>query len=218
MKITVIIPTCSSERIPLLIQMVESIQAGTYKNVHPIVVADGNPHIQDIANKELRHISVILNKERIGWIASINRVLREFDSEYYIYASDDLEFPSDCIKNAMRTSLKRFPDGMGVVTLGRKTRCCFGLFGHKFADHFPDRQVFCPDYSHYCSDTELFTTLKELGLFAYAPERESQVVHHRRKDETRRFAHKVRERDYEIRDERKAKGYQWGIDFNLVGR
>lgn len=218
MKVTVIIPSCSSERLSLLIQTVESIQAGTYKNVHPIIIADGNPEIERMAKEKLHHVSVLLNRERIGWIASINRMLKEWDSDYYIYASDDLEFPHDCIENAVRTMQSKFPDGDGLVTLGKKTRCCFGLVGRKFIERFPERQVFCPDYSHYCSDTELLITVKKLGLFAIPPKRPSQVLHYRRKDETRRLAHLVREEDYAIRDERKAKGYQWGIDFNLVRR
>ncbi len=218
MKVTIIIPTCSSERIPLLVKAVESIQAGEYKDVHPVIVADGNPYIQDMANKKLHNVSVILNPKRIGWIASVNRVLREFDSEYYVYASDDLFFPPDCIENAMRTMLQHFPDGKGVVSIGRRHRCCFGLLGRRWAEHFPDRQVFCPDYTHYHSDTELLRTVKELGVLAYMPERESQVVHHRMNDETRILARQVRSEDHAMRDRRKEKGYQWGIDFKLIRR
>ena len=216
MKVTVIIPTCSTERIPMLLRCVKSIQSGTHKDVHPIIVADGNSHIANVANKKLHHITVISNEKRIGWITSINNMLREFDSDYYVYASDDLEFPIDCIKNALRTHLTCFLDGMGVVSIGRKTRCCFGLFSKKFADHFPNRQVFCPDYRHYGSDSELLTTVKKLGLFAYPPKRDSQVIHHRRDDETRMLARRSRDEDHEVRDERKRRGYQWGIDFNLI--
>lgn len=218
MKITAIFPSCSSERLPMLIRAVESIQSGSYENIHAVIVADGNAQIARIANEKLYHVSIVSNERRIGWVASINRMLREFDSDYYVYAADDLEFPKDCMKNALRTSLTHFLDGFGVVTLGRLTRCCFGLFGKKFADHFPDRQVFCPDYRHYGSDSELLATVKKLDIFAYPPERESQVIHHRRKDETCRLARKSRTEDHEIREIRKERGYQWGIDFNLIKR
>lgn len=218
MKVIIIIPTCSSSRIPLLIQTVESIQAGTYKNIHIVIVADGNPHIQKVANKQLHNVSVILNEERIDWNASVNRVFKEFDSEYYIYASDDLIFPPDCIKNAMRTMRKRFPDGFGLVTISKKNRCPFGLIGRKFVEHFPDRQVFCPDFIHYGGDSELMRTVRELGIFAYPPERDSQVKHFRMKDETWIFAQRIRTRDRIIFSKRQEKGYQWGIDFNLITR
>lgn len=218
MKVTIAIPTCSSERIPLFIQTVESIQVGSYKDVHPVIVADGNRQIYEMANKQFHNISVILNKERKDWVFSINRVLREFDSEYYIYASDDLIFPRHCIKHAVEAMRAHFPDGFGVVGMGRKGRCIFGLFGHKWADYFPNREVFCPDFIHYRADSELLRTVKELGKIAYPPQRRSQVQHFRKKDETWRLARKIRARDREIFHEREEKGYKWGIDFNLVTR
>lgn len=218
MKITIIIPTCSSERIPLLIQTVESIQIGSYKDIHIVIVADGNKHIYEEAKKQLHNVSIILNKERRDWVFSINRVLKEFDSEYYIYASDDLIFPPDCIKYAIATMQRCFPDGFGVVGIGRKNRGAFGLFGRKWADRFPNREVFCPDFIHYCGDSELYQTVTELGKFAIPPERESQVTHFRLNDETRRLARQIRARDRKIWHKREEKGYKWGIDFNLVTR
>lgn len=216
MKVTIIIPTCSSSRIPMLIKTVESIQAGTYKNVHPIIVADGNQHIFNVANKRLHNVSVISNRERKDWVFSVNRVLKEFDSDYYIYASDDLFFPPDCIKYAMARMQKCFPDGFGVVSIGKKHRSAFGLFGHKLVEHFPDHQVFCPDFIHYAGDSELHRTVMKLGKFTFIPERESSVNHSRMKDETWRLARRVRTRDHAIRQEREAKGYMWGVDFNLI--
>lgn len=218
MKVTVIIPTCSSGRIPLLMQTIESIIGGSYKEFEIVIVADGNPYIYETYNKGLCGIKVVLNEKRRDWIFSINRVLREFDSDYYIYASDDLIFPPDCIKHAMVAMERCFPDGYGVISLGRKNRCCFGLFGYKWAEHFPGRQAFCPDYIHYCSDGELLQTVKKLKKFAFPPERESQVEHFRMNDETRRLARKIRARDREIWHKREEKGYLWGIDFNLVTR
>ena len=215
-KIIIIIPTCSSTRLPMLIKTVESIQAGSYKNVYPIIVADGNLRIQEEANKQLHSVSVISNKERKDWVFSINRVLKEFDSDYYIYASDDLFFPPDCIKYAMATMQKRFPDGFGVISIGKKNRSAFGLFGRKLADHFPDRQVFCPDFIHYAGDSELHRTITKLGKFAFPPQRESMVQHSRLKDQTWRLARAVRSRDHVIRLKREEKGYMWGIDFNLI--
>ena len=217
-KITIAIPTCSSERIPLLIQTVESIQAGSYKNVHVVVIADGNPYIQEVAHKRLHHISAILNKKRIDWNASINRVLKEFNSDYYIYASDDLFFPPNCIECAMRTMQKRFPDGFGLVTIGKKNKCPFGLVGRKFVEHFPNYRMMCPDLIHYGGDSELYRTVLKMGKFAFPPDRESQVKHQRLKDETWKLARRIRSRDRMVFYKRQEKKYQWGIDFNLITR
>lgn len=215
-KVTIIIPSCSSERIPMLTKTVESIQAGSYKNIHPIIVADGNPKIEREAKEKLHHVTVISNEKRKDWVFSINRVLKEFDSDYYIYASDDLFFPPDCIKYAMIKMQERFPDGFGVVSIGKKHRCAFGLFGRKFADHFPDRQVFCPDFIHYGSDSELWRTVSELGKFAFIAHRPSSVNHARLKDKTWRLARGVRGRDHGLYFEREKLGYRWGIDFKLL--
>ena len=216
LKVTIVIPTCSSGRIPMLIKTIESIQAGKYKNVHPIIVADGNPHIFEVANKQLHNVSVLKNDKRMDWVFSVNRVLKEFDSEYYIFGSDDLVFPPDCITCAMARMQECFPDGFGVVSIGKKKKTTFGLFGRKWADHFPDRQVFCPDFIHYASDSELERTVKTLGKYAFPPKRDSSITHHRMKDETWRLSRSVRTRDHAIRDERREKGYLWGVDFNLI--
>ena len=216
MKVTVIIPTCSSSRIPLLINTVETIQAGEYKNVHPVIVADGNRQIYDVALKKLHNVTVIANEKRMDWVFSTNRVLKEFDSDYYIYGSDDLNFRAGSIKYAMATMQKYFPDGFGVVSVAKKNRLAFGLFGCKWAEHFPDRQVFCPDYIHYASDSELMRCVRALDKFAYPPNRTSMVLHTRLKDETWMLARQVRSRDHKIRVEREERGYLWGVDFNLI--
>ena len=200
----------------MLIKTVESIQVGSYKNVHPIIVADGNPRIEREAKEKLHHVTVISNKERMDWVFSINRILKEFDSDYYIFGSDDLFFPLDCIACAMARMQECFPDGFGVVSIGKKNKTTFGLFGRKFADHFPDRQVFCPDYIHYAGDSELYRAARHLKKYAFPPKRDSSVQHSRLKDKTWRLARRVRTRDHAIRDERWEKGYIWGVDFNLI--
>jgi len=216
MKVVIAIPTCSFERFPLLKQMVKSIQAGTYKNIHPIIIADGSPRIYEAARNQLKNVSVLLNKKRIDWVASMNNTLKAFDSDFYIYASDDLIFPEDCIENAMKTMQKRFPDGFGLVTIGKKNRSAFGLIGRRLVEHFPNRQVFCPDFIHYGGDSELYLAVEKLGIFAYPPERESQVLHARMKDETWRLARGIRARDREIYMKRRKRNWKWGVDFNLV--
>ena len=218
MKTNLIIPTCSSSRTPILIQTIESIQAGSYKDVHIIVVADGNQRIfREVTERGFDNLSIIQNVIRRDWVFSINRVLKEFISEYYIYASDDLIFPHDCIKMAMKNMGIHFSYGDGVVGIGRKGRSAFGLFGNKFVNRFPKREVFCPDFTHFGSDSELLRTVKELDRIVYLPE-EHRVEHLRKKDETWRFARRIRGGDREIFHKRQAKGYKWGIDFNLVTR
>jgi len=222
-KIIVAIPSCSSSRTPMLIKGIESIQANTYKNVHVIVVADGNLDIFETTgtyfeNKKSENVTIILNKERRDWVFSVNRVFKEFDSDYYIYAADDLFFPRACIEYAMIKMGERFPDGFGVVGIGKKHKCAFGLFGRKFVEHFPNRQVFCPDYIHYGSDSELLQTINKMGKIAQIAHRPSSVAHHHMKDETQRLAEGFRVRDQAIFRQRTEMGLSWGIDFRRIGK
>ena len=108
MKITIIIPTVSFGRFSLLFKMIKSIRRGFYRDFHIVIVVDGNQKLYEAIGAKVEKlyshgISVILNRERRGWVFSTNRVLKEFNSPYYIYASDDLIFPPDCIENAMIT-------------------------------------------------------------------------------------------------------------------
>jgi len=221
MKVTVVVPSCSSSRTPMLIKGVESIQANTYKNVHIVIVADGNLDIFETTgtyfeNKESENVTIILNKERKDWVFSMNRVFKEFGSDYYIYAADDLFFPPACIDYAMIKMWQCFLDGFGLVSIGKKHKCAFGLLGYKFVEHFPDRQVFCPDYIHYGSDAELWWTANKLEKIAYIAHRPSSVGHHKMKDETWRIAEGFRARDNAIYHQRKKMGLSWGIDFKLI--
>ena len=113
---------------------------------------------------------------------------------------------------------ERFPDGDGIVSIGKKHRVAFGLLGRKFADRFPNRQVFCPDFIHYGSDSELFRTISIWGKMAFIAHRPSSVNHARPKDETWRLARASRGRDHRIYFKRQEMGLNWGIEFKLIAR
>ncbi len=114
----------------------------------------------------------------------------------------------------MITMKERFPDGYGVVSLGRRTKCIFGLVGRKWIEHFPDRQMLCPYYIHYGADAEHGHFAKEIGKFAYPPDRETQVLHYRLNDRTRVFSRKSRNKDRALHKNRLARGRTWGINFD----
>ena len=215
MSIIIGIPTVSPDRLTLLEEEIESINKSTYINIYIIIVVDGDAKLYETAKKKFSafNISVILNKKRRGWVASTNRVLKEFNAEYYIYGSDDLVFPPACIAGAMDVMRKKFPDGDGVVTLGRRHKAIFGLIGNKWVERFPDRQVFCPYYIHYGSDAEHTRFAHKIGKFAFHPNRDLQVKHYRRNDETRRFSRSTRDVDRALYRDRQERGRLWGVDF-----
>lgn len=202
----------------MLIRTAGSLMAQSYSHVKPLVVADGNKHIYRAMND--LEIMCLFNERRRDWIFSINRVLSSVASDFYVYASDDLVFDPDCIKIAMATMRRRFPDGDGVVSirqiLEREKGCstAFGMFGTVFANRFPNRRVFCPDYVHYYSDAELGRVASALGRLAHAEN--ATVKHSRRRDETWKLAHTVFQRDKTMRAERRKRGFEWGLDFELM--
>lgn len=220
MKVTIIIPIVSPERLSSLYREIESIQAGTYKNVHIIIVVDGDERLYKLikmanGNLRLENISVILNKTRKDWIYSQNWVLKRFVSAYYICASDDHIFPLDCIESAVSTLLTHFPDGDGVVSLWKRNNAVIGLFGRKWTERFPERQMFCPEYTHYCADWECVEFAKKMKKLINLPDG-NQVRHEGKYDETHSLSQKVRDRDAERRRIRQERGYLWGENFDLI--
>lgn len=222
MKVTIAIPTVSLERLPLLAKAVKSIRAQTHENIHIVIVVDARPELYKVVKSQFtsNDILVVLNEKHTYWVGSVNRVWREFDSDYYVYAADDIIFPSGCVANAVEIMKEKFPGGFGLVNLFRRDKAVFGLFGRKFAEHFPKCQVLCPDFVHYGADREITEFAFELGIYnSHSLKRENQVKHHLRvKDETWSLANKIIHKDPETRRQRRKKGYKWGIDFNLIGK
>jgi len=221
MKVTVIIPIVSPGRLSSLYREIDSIQMGTYKDVHIIVVVDGDQALYKLiksanGNLKLQNISIVLNASRMDWVYPQNWVLKRFVSDYYICASDDFVFPPDCIESAVRLIQERFPDGDGAVSLWKRNNAVIGLYGRKFVERFPERQMFCPEYIHYCADAECAQVVKKLKKVANLPRGESNVKHLGERDETHSLAQKSRAKDSERYEKREEKGYKWGIDFNLV--
>ena len=219
MKVTIAIPTISFGRLYLLKKEVESIHAGTYKDVHIVIVVDGNFALYEAITREISgpKVSVLLNKEQSYWVASVNRVWKEFDSDYYVYASDDIIFPSNCIRYAVATIQECFPDDFGLISLTRRRKAGFGLFSHVWADYFPDRQVLCPDYIQHGADREITQFAYGIGKYDVLLKKGYRVEHFKiEHDETWNLVDSIAHKGPEIRHERRKKGYLWGDDFNLI--
>ena len=151
-----------------------------------------------------------------------------------IFICDDTELDKDCLRVAIKELGKRFPDTDGVIGFNQQNiyekrgfsgfcKAGMGLIGKKFADRFPNRQVFCPDYTSFKSDRELLEFSEKHKLFYWSGE--ARLKHHHPRfggiegvvDE----AHlKVRDgnsnEDKEIYIRRKKKGYLWGENFKLL--
>jgi len=220
MKVTVAIPIVSFERLPMLARAIESLRAQSHKNIHIVVVVDGKPELYKLIKSQFPtspDLSIILNKEHSYWVASVNRVLKEFDSDFYVYGADDIVFPLHCIASAVAIMKEQFPDGLGLVNIFRRNKATFGLFGRKWAEMYPDRQALCPDFIQYGADREIGDVARELGVYAPHIGTKNNVRHHlKTHDETWMLAERTVIIDPETRRKRKKKGYKWGINFDLV--
>lgn len=219
--LTISIPTIS--RPQLLKQTLESLRAQKYTEIDLVITVDGNEalfrFVENLAIlKEFQPaLTTLFNNHRRDWIWSQNYVLeKHFWGEAFLYASDDLIFQPDTIDLAISRLFKKAPDGDGMTIIKQDVIGCasaFGIIGRKFTARFPQRQVFCPDYIHYCSDFELGKYARSVGRMYHGDG--AKLTHHRPKDETFRLAKSVLNRDLKAQTERAEKGWLWGKNFNL---
>jgi len=139
-----------------------------------------------------------------------------------LLAADDLEFRPNCISWLVTRMKKHFPDGDGSVGLQQYceekgffgSEGAFVLMGRKFVDRFPNGQVFCPDYVHFNSDTELKGFAQRNKLFHFCSE--AVVYHSRLKDKTYFLGDKVAKQDRETLEIRHRRGLLWGNSFEVI--
>ncbi len=208
--IAAIIPTIS--RFSTLIRTVRSLEESSVDMIIYIVI-DGKqcePYYKNIKNhfKGNRSIKVYLNEKRKGWGGSINWAIKYFEADYYIAISDDLLFERDAIKKAKKVLDHYFPDGDGAVGFNQKNmrHFCPGAFvmiGTKWADRFPERQIFYPKYIHFCVDSEHWRYAESENRFAFV--KDARVTHIRKRDDCHKKAQKTLNSDRRIWFKKKGK-------------
>jgi len=155
-----------------------------------------------------------------------NAHLQKMIADVLITGNDDIEFFNDTIEKIIEIFSKDFPDLDGVLGLSQSNlpkeqalEGAFSVIGTKFANRFPNRQVFCPDYHRFRSDYELMQYAKSIGKFKFY--RDIKIKHYHpafggREDETHRDVRKYLNIDKNTFQERQMKGWLWGCDFNLM--
>ncbi len=213
MHVDVIIPTW--DRPKLLRETIDSFMAGTHKDVSVFVVIDGNSKL--IPKVSSWPVAVLYNRTRKDWIYSMNRALKYTTGDAVFYGSDDLVCPPTLLAEMVAAMKKHFPDGdglIGIKTTPTSVQGAFGLMGKKFIEHFPDRQTFCPDFTHYASDFEIGRYARRAKKFFFC---ESVVIKHKRRcDETTQLAWGVKADDKGVSKLRRGRSLIWGITFDRV--
>jgi hypothetical protein len=203
--IAVIIPTIN--RFASLISTIATIEKSDVSdNIIIGIIVDGEkyePYYKKIKNhyRDKKNIKVYINRNRRGWGNSINWSIKYFEADYYVAASDDLLFNKDAIRKAKAKLNKSFPDGDGVIGFNQTNmrHFCPGAFvmiGTKWAQRFPERQIFYPGYIHFCVDSEHWHYAKSKNKFIFA--KEAELKHIRKHDECHKLAQKSLNRDRQI--------------------
>ena len=158
-----------------------------------------------------------------------NYHLKQMDADGMMYLNDDVEMLGDGVMVAKNQFVLHYPDYDGVMGFVQENLrgkfdtapAAFGIVGRGFADRFPDRQVFCPDYHHLWIDRELELAAKHWGRFHVAEQVKLNHYHpclgKQYEDDTHNHIRKWKGVDQLIWNSRKSKGWVWGIDFNLLG-
>ena len=78
------------------------------------------------------------------------------DIDGLIYLNDDVLLYEDTLDELFKTYQKYFPDFDGVMGINQinlpkeKTiKTAFGVIGREYSHRFPNKQIFCPDFSRF---------------------------------------------------------------------
>lgn len=183
---------------------------------------------QEYPQEKIR-VHAIQDTARLFAFGVWNRFLATWDDgDAFLYLCDDTELFPDCV-SASVAMLEEFC-GDAVIGLNQSNipnsekcaPCAMALCGRKFVDRFPNRQVFCPDYSRFWADVEVGDYMKQTGLGQYCAA--AKLVHYHPsffRNEMDSTHHAVRdqkqvEKDKETYRIRKERGLTWGMNHDLV--
>lgn len=156
-----------------------------------------------------------------------NGHLKQMTADGMMCCNDDCEFHKDTITNVMSEFTRIYPDYDGVMGCMQSNaiddqgfKGAFPVIGRAFADRFPERQVWCPDYYRLHADEELMLYAKQMGKFAFSEK--CKIVHwHPAFGGVIDSTHlKVREwRDYDKKVFRMRRGRKllWGETYQTLG-
>ena len=169
------------------------------------------------------HISV--EREPRAWPEIMNELFNQSTADVRIMGGDDLEFLPGCIEEIESA----FSDGLDLVcglnqtnipAIANCTEFAFMAVGWKFLmERFP-WGVFCPDYWHFFSDTELGLYAKELDRFIFLEG--AKIIHHHPShsqdviDDAHNAARIHKQRDVMIYEQRRKADLLWGRNFERV--
>lgn len=156
----------------------------------------------------------------------VNELVAQSEASIVVVLADHIVPRPDLIE-AIAKAFEGRPEvgmvGLNIVNMppapGVREYCFFAL-SRTFIEHFPERQVLCPDYHHFYGDTELGRFATQAGAFAFAQDAEIETYHVNNGlavvDGTWRASRSRRKEDAAIFEKRQANGLLWGASFERV--
>ena len=156
-----------------------------------------------------------------------NSYLKDMKADALCYLNDDCELYEDTLDVIIEDFQREFPDTDGVLGLNqvnisdpRKVESAFGVIGTKYADRFPNRQVWCPDYHRFYGDWELWRHAKDLGKFYFSEVARINHYHpctNKKLEDTTHYNVRTFLKDDKVTFQRRQVfNYLWGKNFSLI--
>lgn len=157
-----------------------------------------------------------------------NGHLATMQADAMFCVNDDTEFHTNAITNIISEFSTLYPDGDGVLGVtqsnaleGQGMEGAFPVIGRTFAERFPDRKVWCPDYYRLWADKELMDYARSVGKFHASTV--CKIVHWHPAfggtvDTTHIAVREFRDLDRKTYRSRQNKGLLWGQNWDLINK
>ena len=171
--------------------------------------------------------TVIASKKRQAFGIWNYHLYFNLQADAMIYLCDDTEFYPNTFANLEKHFQEKFPDTDGVVTFKQAnikgSDSAMGCIGRKFAERYPSKQCFNPNYVSFYADTDIGDYAKKLGKFHYAEDCKINHYHPSIFKNEKDFTHDIirgidKDIDTEIHKIRKEQGLLYPETLTIINR
>lgn len=156
-----------------------------------------------------------------------NGWLQKLEGDALLYLNDDVLLEENTLSMLIAEFTQNFPDYDGIVGItqynipdSQSVNAAFGAIGTKYADRFPNRQVFPIDYNYFFGDKEMWIYANKIGKFKLSSLARLEHLHPaftgEKPDETHYQIRKFLRKDKETFRERQKLGLLWGETFKSI--
>ena len=156
-----------------------------------------------------------------------NSCLKNSEADVLCYLNDDIEVHDGFFEALEQAFKSNYPDYDGVIGIKQDNlvkqnvetlQGAFGAIGLKYADRFPNRQIWCTDYNRFYADKELQLYAESINKFFYCEEAKIDHWHGSfyGEDETHKKVRLHLQEDKRTFNQRQTMGLLWGKTYDTV--